>query len=308
LKHWSEERKSSIGLDFSKLKSPETDKMTTKKVKFCKECDKSDKCKACEKIFSNKAPFQSTSIYQIEKDITCYVVANKSMIADLGCPNTVIGEEDVNTFIACLTNFQQEKLEYVEVDEKFKFGPSGPYRCSRKLRFPIKNDADLLWVDVALVKAHIPMLLGNNILKPLEAHIKLFSTGDGMLTLQKTKMKLHETSGGHYTIKLSDLSKLCATVEESVFWTKQDGHRCEKCGKILETLENLKKHTVKKHESIVSSALKTGLNSKQGVEENVFETRIMTDLNTQLNGSPSEKERKLILTMKDLLKMQQKNS
>ena len=50
------------------------------------------------------------------------------------------------------------------MDENFKFGPIGLFKCSEKLRFPIKNRMNILWVEVALVKAKIPMLLGNNVL------------------------------------------------------------------------------------------------------------------------------------------------
>ena len=99
--------------------------MPVKKVKFCIGCDKSDECKSCEKLFSAKAPLETTTFYQIEDDITCFIAVKKSMIADIGCPNSVISEEDADTFIACLTKFQQNNLEYKDVDEKFKFGPSG---------------------------------------------------------------------------------------------------------------------------------------------------------------------------------------
>ena len=88
------------------------------------------------------------------------------MIADIGCPNSVINEEDKDVFIQNLSDFQQQNLVIVETEERFKFGPSGPYLCKRKLRFCIKDMDGFLWVEVALVKANIPMLLGNNILKP----------------------------------------------------------------------------------------------------------------------------------------------
>ena len=96
----------------------------------------------------------------------------------------------------------------MQVDEKFKFGPSGPFNCSEKLRFPIKHRMNILWVEVAIVKAKIPMLLGNNILKPLGAEIKLFSAGNGVLVLEGIEIEMRETKGGHYTIQVSDLGKL----------------------------------------------------------------------------------------------------
>ena len=39
----------------------------------------------------------------------------------------------------------------------------------RKIKNSKKDGSNLLWVEVAIVDAKIPMLLGNNILKPLGA-------------------------------------------------------------------------------------------------------------------------------------------
>ena len=66
-----------------------------------------------------------------------------------------------------------------------------------------------MFVEVAIVDAEIPMLLENNILKPLEAEIKLFSSGNGIIKLGEIELEMKKTSGGHYTVKVEDLSKLC---------------------------------------------------------------------------------------------------
>ena len=178
------------------------------KLVFCVHMN-SEKCKLCD--HRRKSPLPTNSFHQIKDDITVHVTENSTkMIADLGCPNSVISEEDVITFIENLSTFQREHLTTVKVDERFKFGPSGPYKCKKKLNFPVKNGSDLLWVDVAVVNAKIPMLLGNNVLKPLEADIKLYSKqngGNGKLTLEETEIELEETIGGHYTIKVADIAK-----------------------------------------------------------------------------------------------------
>ena len=130
------------------------------------------------------------------------------MIADLGCPNSVIGMKDEDSFIRNLSEYQRKHLQIISVDENFKFGPSGPFECKEKIRFPINVDNKPKWVDVAIVGANIPMLLGNNILKPLEAEIKLFASGNGVVKLGEVKLNMRETSGGHYTLKVQDLRKL----------------------------------------------------------------------------------------------------
>ena len=130
------------------------------------------------------------------------------MIAIIGCPNSVIGEADVERFIKNLSQYQQDNLEMINVDEKFKFGPSGPYPCSKKMEIPIKTEKGSLWVTVSIVKANIPMLHGNNILKPSGAQIKLLKAGNGILKVKNVEIKMRETKGGHYTIEVSDLGKL----------------------------------------------------------------------------------------------------
>ena len=67
------------------------------------------------------------------------------------------------------------------------------------MKIPIGPVKKPLWVTVAIVDAKIPMLLGNNILKPHEAEIKLFSTGGGVLILKDEEIALVEMDAGHYT-------------------------------------------------------------------------------------------------------------
>ena len=116
--------------------------MFDKKVKFCSKCDRF-KCKFCDDQFDGKK--ETTSFHQIKSDLTKYDTDSATMIVDLGCPNSVIGIKDVERFIKCLSQFQQESLEMVTVDENFKFGPSGPYKCSEKIRIPIGRKEGLMW-------------------------------------------------------------------------------------------------------------------------------------------------------------------
>ena len=92
---------------------------------------------------------------------------------------------------------------------------------------------EYLWFTVALVDAKIPMLLGNNILKPLEAKIELFSTGGGVVVLKEEEIQLVETRGGHYTIRVSDLGKLCRL---------QEDFECDLCENIFNSGTSLKNH------------------------------------------------------------------
>ena len=58
-------------------------------------------------LFDTKIPLHKTTFHQIKKDITSFVSDNSNeMIADIGCPNSVIGLKDVSNFKRGLSNFQ----------------------------------------------------------------------------------------------------------------------------------------------------------------------------------------------------------
>ena len=284
---------------------------TYKKVMFCIRCMKGIECKSCDKTFDKEKRFQTTTVHQISKDITVYQTDSTQMICDLGCPNTVIGIGDMDRFVSNLSEFQKERLEIIQVDEKFKFGPSGPFKCSEKLRFPIKNRMSILWVEVALVKAKIPMLLGNNVFKPLRAQINLFP-GGGLLVLDGKEIHMKETNGGHYAIKVSDLGKLSDDVEQLF------GNDCKTCENDPKEKEFLSLHMKTKHgrsdmskvseEHVIKSAMKNTTMDRKTTYEDIIKDiegentreKVITDLNTLLNSSPSTIEKKLILITKNL--------
>ena len=197
---------------------------TDKRVRFCSKCDHRKTCNNCDKTFNSRSNMNTTAFHQM-MDITTYLSGKSNvMIADLGCPNSVIGVKDEANFIRSLSSYQREKLEIVKVDEKYKFGPSGPFKCKEKLKFPINLDKKTKWVEIAIVDAEIPMLLGNNILKPLEAEIKLFASGDGIVKLGEVEMKMKETAGGHYTLNVKDLSKFVPVLMHLLISTRKSSN------------------------------------------------------------------------------------
>ena len=240
-------------------------------------------------------------------DISTYLSHRNSnvMMADLGCPNSVIGFKDEKIFIRNLSNYQRDKLVIVKVDENYKFGPSGPFKCKEKLKFPINLDKKTKWVEIAIVDAEIPMLLGNNILKPLEAEIKLFASGDGIVKLGEVEMEMKETVGGHYTLNVQDLSKLCASVDASSYCNKKV-FNCRECAKTFESEVTLMDHRRSMHEqNIPGSILKNPQNSNHSDRENHCLHKIISDLNTQLNSNLVKKEKSFVHILKQVAQIQQ---
>ena len=67
-------------------------------------------------MFVKKNTFRSTRVHDITTtDTTTFIAEVSKMIADVGCPNSVIGVKDVDTFIKSLTEYQQTKLEIVQM-------------------------------------------------------------------------------------------------------------------------------------------------------------------------------------------------
>ena len=176
------------------------------------------------------------------------------------------------------------------------------------------EDPDELWAEVLIVKANIPMLLGNNIMKPLGAEIMLCPGGYGYLKLKALKIDLKETTGGHFVMKVSDLSKLTGL------------YPCEDCERTFHNIKDLKSHFERVHYKQMDNGcnmcqdtyygknvLQCHVDGAHDKEKRILSAlkhpsmkkettgcimKVITDLNTQYNGASSDKERKLIKAIK----------
>ena len=125
---------------FLRLKTPSrcSKKMYEKKVTFSDAIE----CKLCDDHFDRNDSLQRTSFHIIKRDLTKTEVDNASMIVDLGCPNSLLGKADVGRFVKSLSHFQEANMRVAKVDESFKFGPRGPYRCIEKMKIPLGYCSD----------------------------------------------------------------------------------------------------------------------------------------------------------------------
>ena len=120
-------------------------------VKFCRNCSDQNQCVECDETFRRKKTFRTTTVHDITTDITAFITEHSKMIVDLGCPNSVIGVKDVKMFTKNLSKYQQAKLESMKVEESFRFGPSGPYKCVERLEFPIRNGSGVFGLQFLLL-------------------------------------------------------------------------------------------------------------------------------------------------------------
>ena len=111
-------------------------------------------------------------------------------------------------------------------------------------------------------------------LKPLGAQIELFETGNGALKLKDVEIELKESRGGHYTLKVSDLAKLCGEASNSqnvMFGENTKTFQCEVCRNIFDSLDDLKtritrKHTLKSEVSKENSIYMEGRSTKSSMK------------------------------------------
>jgi hypothetical protein len=102
-------------------------------------CDIGYTCKYCDKTFDKRRPLKTTAFHQIKQDITEYNSDKAKMVVDLGCPNSVLGACDVDLFVNCLFQFQQENMEMIEVDETTNLGRVVHTSALKSLEFPLEQ-------------------------------------------------------------------------------------------------------------------------------------------------------------------------
>ena len=110
-------------------------KVTDQQVKFCVHIN-GGHCNVCVHRTKRKSPLPINSFHQIKQDITVFIAENATtMIVDIRCPNSVISVDDIRNIKSNLNQFQKENLQIRKVVESFKFGHSGPYKCSENQEF-----------------------------------------------------------------------------------------------------------------------------------------------------------------------------
>ena len=148
-------------------------------------------------------------IYNSEEFMKSSSTIGQFMIVDCGCPRGLMGFKEYERL--------KEKYEYelfkLKRKENFRFGPSKSYSSESKVRIPMMIRNSTFHIEFFLIDANIPILIGNDFLKPVGGSINI---GEQQLEIKEfdESIKMVETSGGHFVIPLENTAFLQPTEEE----------------------------------------------------------------------------------------------
>ena len=148
-------------------------------------------------------------IYNSEEFFRHESVLGQFMVVDSGCPRGLMG---FGEYERLKIKYETETIK-LNRTEKFRFGPSKSYSAESKVRVPMKIRNSEFFMDFFLVDAKIPILVGNDFLKPMGGNINI---GEKRLEIKKIHefIEMVETKGGHFVIPLSNTAFRKPTREE----------------------------------------------------------------------------------------------
>ena len=118
-------------------------------------------------------------------------------IIDSGCPDACGGKP----FITQLETSNGTTYESKEIEEFYKFG-NNVYKARYAKTIPVPLGDEVKMVSVAVVDAHVPLLISGKNLKDWKAVID-FHKEELILKDSDTTVKLKKTHSGHLTIPLA---------------------------------------------------------------------------------------------------------
>ena len=136
-------------------------------------------------------------IYNSEEFLKSSSTIGQFMIVDCGCLRGLMGYKEYEKL--------KKKYEYelfkLKRKESFRFGPSKTYSSESKVRIPMMIKNSKFHIDFFLIEANIPILIGNDFLKPVGGSINI---GEKQLEIKELdeSIQMVETPGGHFFIPL----------------------------------------------------------------------------------------------------------
>ena len=124
------------------------------------------------------------------------------MLLDCGAPKAVTGRTWMQTYIDQLTPEEKENIKTVKNNDRFVFGPSRVYVSNEKVNIPLKVGKLNHMMEVALVDAEIPLLIGRDEMEKLDILLRL-KKREAYLGKSKETVKLEITDSGHLGIQIA---------------------------------------------------------------------------------------------------------
>ena len=172
----------------------------TKLSKYCSEksCTVSKGAKASSSSSMSEVVIFSCSydsIYRNDSFFQNESQFGQPMIVDSGCPRSLMGWKE---FEKLKRGYETELLKIKE-HEKFRFGPSKTFNSESKVRVPMRIGDTEIFIDFFIIEANIPILIGNDFLKPIEGSIDISGKKLVLKRIDET-IEMIETPGGYFVI------------------------------------------------------------------------------------------------------------
>ena len=121
-------------------------------------------------------------------------------VADCGASSTCCGRKWFSQHIELLTPEDRGLITYEPSNRSYKFGHGPAEKASTMVRFPIYLGSKKVFLEADVLEHDLPLLLSKATLK--RAHARL-NTEDDEITMLGEKIKLINTSTGHYAIPIT---------------------------------------------------------------------------------------------------------
>ena len=150
-----------------------------------------------------------------DEDELCLLIeeAGNRGVIDTACSKTAAGVGWVSNFVNDLPDDIAENLELRESVKVYQFGGGEKRKSLGCLKLPIVLGEKKIWMEVELVEADIPLLIGSNSLEAAKAKLCFESN---TATFFSQEMKMHKVGSGHFCIDLisDNISTLISNPDE----------------------------------------------------------------------------------------------
>ena len=102
-----------------------------------------------------------------------YTQTVNMMLLDCGAPKACTGKTWLNTYVDQLTEEEKSAIQTLENDDAFAFGPSPTFKSTEKVRIPVKIGTVEHVMEVAVVNAEIPLLIGRDEMEKMDIVLHL---------------------------------------------------------------------------------------------------------------------------------------